>query len=119
MTPAEVLARHTDRDPDGFPVCCECEQDWVCDAVDQARQLQEAQERVARRREVHIVMRYGDLEGVVAVHATADEAFEDWDARTGHGSRPDLAAKYGIEHWIVQDKQNALAQPPGEPHDPS
>jgi len=52
VTPADVLARHIEV-PSTFldQTCCgECGpyMEWPCDAVDQARQFQAAQERVAR-----------------------------------------------------------------------
>jgi hypothetical protein len=49
VTPAEVLARHVPVIDGDYGQECNVErQPWPCDAVDQARQLQEAQERVAR-----------------------------------------------------------------------
>jgi hypothetical protein len=48
MTPQEVLARHQSDNDTGQEDCVDCSLPWPCDAVDQARQLQEAQERLAR-----------------------------------------------------------------------
>ena len=91
------------------PHCVGCEEDWPCDSAFLLAQLDEAEVRERAPVEVHIVYRLDDggLGGVVAVHATKDEAFEDWDRRTGRGARPDLAAKYGIETWLVQSAARA------------
>ena len=69
MKPSDVLAQHGESlnggpNPDE-PYCVTDGQPWPCDAVDQARQLREAQERVAAVRR-HIERRLIDLRAASA-----------------------------------------------------
>ena len=49
-----------------------------------------------------IVREGGNYAGVVSVHASRDDAYEDLDIRTERGARPDLAHRYHVEEWAVR-----------------
>jgi hypothetical protein len=92
MTPDKVLARHT---PNDMNWCDWDYADWPCDAVQLARQLQEAQERVARL-----------------------EAFAEGVAKSENDTAGTwAAARYALTGSLAGalDEMRRSAQPAGEP----
>ena len=101
VTPAEVLVRHLSDNDTGQEDCIDCSLPWPCDAVQMARQLQEAQARVARLADI-----LGRVQATVRALQFLPETRE-------------ITAREDAYNKGVQDLADAiartLAQPVGEP----